>query len=33
VAYIQPESELDEHDTGLDDVTPDRLEHERNRLD
>ena len=32
-AYIQPVSEPDEHDTGLDDVTPDRLEHERNRLD
>ena len=32
-AYIQPVGEPDEHDTGLDDVTPDRLEHERNRLD
>jgi hypothetical protein len=32
-AYIQPAADPDEHDTGLDDVTPDRLEHERNRLD
>ncbi len=32
-AYIQPISDPDKNDTGLDDVTPDRLDHERNRID
>jgi hypothetical protein len=32
-AYIQPVSSPSGTDTELDDVTPDRLEHERNRLD
>lgn len=32
-AYIDPPADPDEQGTGLDDVTPDRLEHERNRLD
>lgn len=31
--YIQPASDPDRNDTGLDDVTPDRLDHERNRID
>ena len=31
--YITPIAEPGEPDTELDDVTPDRLEHERNRLD
>lgn len=31
--YIAPIGEIDDTDTELDDVTPDRLEHERNRLD
>jgi hypothetical protein len=31
--YIEPPTELDTTDTELDDVTPDRLDHERNRLD
>ncbi len=32
-AYIQPTSDQGRNDTGLDDVTPDRLDHERNRID
>jgi hypothetical protein len=31
--YIEHLLDLEETDTGLDDVTPDRLEDERNRLD
>jgi hypothetical protein len=31
--YVTPLTESDASDTELDDVTPDRLEHERNRLD
>jgi hypothetical protein len=32
-SYIEPPTGLDGSDTELDDVTPDRLDHERNRLD
>ncbi len=32
-AYVQPVSDPERNDTGLDDVTPDRLDHERNRID
>lgn len=32
-AYVQPPADTDRTDTGLDDVTPDRLDHERNRID
>ena len=31
--YIESPGEMDRTDTGLDDVTPDRLEDERNRID
>ena len=31
--YIEPPTGLDGSDTELDDVTPDRLDHERNRID
>jgi hypothetical protein len=31
--YIEPPGEMDRTDTELDDVTPDRLEDERNRID